>query len=83
MASENLQEVIVNPVSTSQPLTPTTAKANIAALQVPSVSPGRGEPYAAKTPLNDMPVVRLALQLFLESKMVESEALMNSNDPVK
>ena len=82
MASENSQEVI-NRVSTSQPSTPTAAKVSVAALQVPSVSLGRGEPYVAKTALKDVPVVRLALQLFLESKMVESEALMNAKDPVK
>jgi hypothetical protein len=82
MASENAQEVIVNGHSTSQPPTPSAVKASVATLQA-SVKSSKGGPYDVKTALNDLPVVRTALQLFLESKMVESEDLINEKDPVK
>lgn len=82
MASEQPQEVLVNGHSTSQPPTPSAVKASVAALQSSYKANGGGS-YDEKTALDDLPVVRLALQLFLESKMVESEDLLNSKDPVK
>ncbi|GJJ13980.1 hypothetical protein Clacol_008237 [Clathrus columnatus] len=68
----------------SQPSTPAAIKASVAAIQK-SFTSGKNavEPYDPNTALNDLPIVRRALQLFLESKMVESEDLLNEKDPVK
>jgi tetratricopeptide repeat protein 39 len=82
MASEQPQEVLLNGHPTSQPATPSAAKANVAALQSSFIADGGGS-YDVKTALDDLSIVRVALQLFLESKMVESEDLLNTKDPVK
>lgn len=82
MSSEKLQELAINGHSTSQPPTPAAVKASVAALQA-SFESTKGEPYDPQTALEDLPLIRTALQLFLESKMVESEDLLNERDPVK
>lgn len=65
------------------PPTPAAAKANVAALQQTFASGQSREAYDPTTGLDDLPLVREALQLFLESKMVESEDLINNKDPIK
>ena len=82
MALEQPQEVLLNDHPTSQPPTPSAVKANVAALQSSFKADGGGS-YDLRTALDDLSVVRMALQLFLESKMVESEDLLNGKDPVK
>lgn len=68
----------------SQPPTPAAVKIDVAAFQQ-SLTAGKtaAEPYDPNAALDDLPVVRLALQFFLESKMVESEELINEKDPIK
>ena len=82
MATEPPQVALPNDRS-SQRATPAAAgKVNVALLQSSFISEG-GESYDAKSALDDLPIVRMALQLFLESKMVESEQIINNRDPVK
>lgn len=68
----------------SQPTTPAAIKISVAAFQE-SLIAGKtaAEPYDPNTSLDDIPAVRRALQLFLESKMVESEELLDEKDPAK
>lgn len=83
MAPEQPQAVLLNGPSTSRPAPSSAVKANVASLQSSFISDSGSRSYDAKTALEDLPTVRLALQLFLESKMVESEDLLNGKDPVK
>jgi len=82
MPPNHKQEVIMVDLP-STPVTPTAVKASVAALQRTFASGQGKEPYDVKTALDDLPLVRKALSLFLESKMVESEDLINERDPTK
>ncbi|KIJ35454.1 hypothetical protein M422DRAFT_262223, partial [Sphaerobolus stellatus SS14] len=67
MLKEKQDAIIVD-----MPQAPTAIKANVAALQRTFASGQGKEPkelYDPKTALDDLPLVRKALQLFLESKM--------------
>ncbi|KAF8512083.1 hypothetical protein BU17DRAFT_54238 [Hysterangium stoloniferum] len=83
MAPEATQEVIVDLKLSREPKATTAIKANVAALQGSFTSGKGNEVYDVQTALDDIPLVHDALQLFLESKMVESEDLINNKDPVK
>ncbi|KAF8575741.1 hypothetical protein K439DRAFT_1641118 [Ramaria rubella] len=76
------QPLLLNGNVISQPPTPAAIKATVAALQATFIS-DKGGSYQPKNALDDLPLIRTALRLFLESKMVESEDLINERDPVK
>jgi hypothetical protein len=83
MPPEATKEVTIDLMLLDEPKTPAAIKANVAALQRSFTSGQATEVYDVQTALQDLPIIRTALQLFLQSKMVESEDLINSRDPVK
>jgi hypothetical protein len=84
MLNLNVEGLSLTPSPTSS-LTPatTTVTTETSFTSIHSFPPSVKAPYAAKDALGDIPGVSYALELFLASKMVESEDYCNESDPKK